>query len=423
MSRSRWIVPVAAAAGFAVVGGVEIALDPAFRAAPLAPLLVLSLIVAGTLLAIVSPLAGSLVVTALFPVGSALGLDGPTGVGVLAFFVLPGWAGYRIAPARSWIAPLGAQLMATAGVAIGAIAADGGASAETATTGGLAALVWENLFFSSLAWVSWLVGTVARGAGARAVRAERLAEALDAEREAREHAILIEERQRIARDLHDAVAHSVSVMTLQLGAVRSTMPADAPQAEMLRGIERLGRESVAELRTAVGILRRSDEMQATAPPTLERASELVDDVRAAGVEAVLADDGEPVALSRVADVSAYRVLQESLTNALRHAPGSVVEVRIVRTPRAVVVEVENGPAGRKAMPEGAAPGAGAGGAGAGTGGGHGLVGLRERLAMAGGEFAAGPTGTGGWLVRAAFPTGAAAAGAAQTGLAATGGAA
>ncbi|GAA1752069.1 sensor histidine kinase [Agromyces humatus] len=386
MSRSRWIVPVAGAVGFAVIGGAEIALDPAFQAAPLAPAIVLALIVTGTLTTIVSPIAGSLVVTALFPVGTALGLDGPTGVGVLAFFLLPGWAGYRSPPRRSWLAPLGAQLMATAGVALGAMAPD-------AADASLAAVVWENLFFASLAWVSWIVGIVARGARDRAVRAERLAQALDAEREAREHAILIEERQRIARDLHDAVAHSVSVMTLQVGAVRSTMPADAPQTEMLRGIERLGRESVAELRTAVGMLRRADEALPTAPPTLDRAAELVDDVRAAGLEVVLHESGDPVSLSRVADVSAYRVLQESLTNALRHAPGAAVEVRIARSPQSVVVEVRNG-----------RPTAAAGGEPS-TGGGHGLVGLRERLAMVGGAFEAGPTTDGGWRVRADFPNG------------------
>ncbi|MFF2274595.1 sensor histidine kinase [Agromyces sp. NPDC058126] len=406
MSPTRWIVPAAAATGFAVIGGVEIALDPAFRAAPLAPSLVLALIVAGTLLAIVSPIAGSLVVTALFPLGSALGLDGPTGVGVLAFFVLPGWAGYRSPPRRSWIAPLGAQLMATVGVALGALTPDAGAVAgESAAAPGLAALVWENLFFSSLAWVSWLVGTVARGAGARAVRAERLAQALDAEREAREHALLIEERQRIARDLHDAVAHSVSVMTLQLGAVRATMPADAPQIEMLRGIERLGRESVAELRTAVGILRRADEAPPTAPPTLERVGELVDDVRAAGADVSLDESGDAVALPRVADVSAYRVLQESLSNALRHAPGSAVAVRVARSPQTVVVEIENGRPGAEANGPGQAHGGQArshDGVEAPSGG-HGLVGLRERLAMAGGAFAAGPTAAGGWLVRAEFP--------------------
>ncbi|MET0854014.1 MAG: histidine kinase, partial [Microterricola sp.] len=310
-------------------------------------------------------------------------------------FVLPGWAGYRAPLRRSWLAPLAAQLMATAGVGLGALL-PGVPAAGAPNEPGLSALIWENLFFSSLAWVSWLVGTVARGAGDRAVRAERLAQALDAEREAREHAILIEERQRIARDLHDAVAHSVSVMTLQLGALRSTMPADAPEAVMLHGIERLGRESVAELRSAVGILRQADETPPKAPPTLGRAAELVDDVRAAGLEIVLVEHGGPSELPRVADVSAYRVLQESLSNAMRHAPGAVVEVRLAHSPHAVVVEVENGRptrSGPAALDDGAPVG------------GHGLVGLRERLAMAGGTFDAGPTDAGGWLVRAAFPLG------------------
>ncbi|WP_394553185.1 sensor histidine kinase [Agromyces sp. MMS24-JH15] len=387
MPRAHWIVPAVAAAAFAVVGTLEIVLDPVFRAAPLAPAIVLALVVGGTLLAIRAPIAGTVVVASLFPVGVVLGLDGPTGVGVPAYFLLPGWAGYRRPLRRSWIAPLAAQLLATAGVAIGALLAD---------AGDLAAAVWENLFFSMLAWASWAVGLLARSARDRAERAHRLAEALDAEREAREHAILVEERQRIAREIHDAVAHSVSVMTLQVGAVRSTLPPDAPQAEMLRGIERLGRESVAELRSVVGILRRADEAEPAAPPSLDRAGDLVDEVRAAGLDVAFTETGERAPLPRAVDVSAYRVLQESLTNVLRHAPGAGADVRIERSPERVVLEVRNG---RADGADAAAPADGVGG--------HGLVGLRERLAMLDGRFEAGPDPDGGFAVRAEFPVGAA----------------
>ncbi|MDL9979063.1 sensor histidine kinase [Microbacterium sp. ASV49] len=400
MKRSEWMPPVIAAAGFLVIGGLEIVLDPGFRSAPGAPMLVLALVVVGTLVAAVAPITGSTIVAALFPVATALGLDGPTGVGVLAYFLLPGWAGYRRDVRRSWIAPLAAQVMATLGVAIGAAveaaaraATAVGPNAATIVPPDLGAAVWENLFFSSLAWASWAVGVVARSARNRAVRAERLAAALDAEREAREQAVLAEERQRIARDLHDSVAHSVSVMTLQVGAVRSTLPADAPQLDMLLGIERLGRESVAELRSAVGILRRTADDGATSrPPSLDRAEELLDEVRAAGLDVVMRSEGEPVPLARTVDVSAYRVLQESLTNVLRHAPGATAEVRIGWSPSGVEVEVRNGPARAASGLDPSAAG-------------HGLVGMRERVSLVGGAFEAGPTPDGGWRVLAVLPSG------------------
>jgi signal transduction histidine kinase len=391
MDRMRWLAPVLAAAAFTVIGVIEIALDPAFRAAPLAPALALVPVVGGTLIAAVAPVAGAAVVAAMFPVATALGLDGPTGVGVLAFFLLPGWAAFRVAPGRSWLAPLAAQLMATAGVAVGALLDPAAVAGPTAPD--LAAIVWENLFFSSLAWASWGVGLLARAARERAERLGRLAETLDAEREAREHEVLVAERQRIARDLHDAVAHSVSVMTLQVGAVRATMPEGAPQADMLRGIERLGRESVAELRSLVGILRDTDDVPAAAPPTIERARELVDELRAAGADVRLEVVGESRALPRAVDVSAYRVLQEALTNVLRHAPGSRATVRIDRRPAVLVVEVVNTAPGRVAVSAASIDGAG----------GHGLVGMRERVGVFHGRFEAGPQPDGGFAVRAEFP--------------------
>lgn len=393
MQRAHRVVPLAAAGVLAVIGGVEIVLDPAFRAAPIGPALVLGLIVAGTVVASIAPIAATAIVAALFPVSSALGLDGPTGVSVLAFFLVPGWAAYRRPPRRSWIAPVIAQFMATAGLAAGAVLHAGSAAAET--TPDLAAVVWENLFFSLLAWASWFVGILARGARDRAERASRLAEALDAERESREQRILVEERQRIAREIHDAVAHSVSVMTLQVGAVRSTLAPDAPQAEMLLGIERLGRESVAELRSVVGILRHTDEVPPASPPSLERAAELADDVRSAGLDVILRETGELGSMPRAVDVSAYRVLQEALTNVMRHAPGARAEISVDRSPTRVVVAVRNG-----------APAAAAAAAPQSHGeGGHGLVGMRERVAMFDGRFEAGPTADGGFDVRAEFPIG------------------
>ncbi|WP_353813466.1 sensor histidine kinase [Agromyces sp. SYSU T00266] len=411
MPRSARLIPVLAAVGFAVLGAVEIALDPGFRSAPLALALVLLPVVSGTLLATVAPIAGTAVASLMFPVATAVGLGGPTGVGVLACFLLPGWAAFRRPPRRSWIAPASVQLLATVGVAIGgALSASVGGELAAPASRDLAAAVWENLFFASLAWVSWAVGLVARGARDRADRLGRLAAALDAEREAREHAALVDERQRIAREIHDAVAHSVSVMTLQVGAVRSTLSPDAPQAEMLRGIERLGRESVAELRTLVGILRDTDDVPPAAPPSVARAGELVDEVRAAGLEVAFEQRGDPGDLPRGVDVSAYRVLQEALTNVLRHAPGARTTVAVERTDGALVVAVSNTapepvPVGAGGAASGAAQARPAppGGSVAPAIGGHGLVGMRERVAMFHGRFSAGPGDDGGFDVRAEFP--------------------
>ena len=408
MGRARWIVPVAAAIAFTVIGVAEILLDPVLRAAPAGPATALAVVVAGTLIAIPAPIAGTAVVAGMFPVAMFFGLDGPTGVGVLAFFLLPGWAGFRRPARRSWIAPVAAQVMATLGVALGAWLAVPVPVAGAATSAAdPAAVVWENLFFSALAWASWGVGVVARGARDRADQLARLAIALDAEREAREHAVVVEERQRIAREIHDAVAHSVSVMTLQVGAVRATLPSDSAQTEMLRGIERLGRQSVSELRALVGILRDVDEAPPVAPPSLERAAELVDEVRAAGLDVELQELGEGAPLPRAVDVSAYRVLQEALTNVLRHAPGARATVRIDRSPSEVVLSVRNGtapgsPAGHGQ--HGSAASAPVGDlADAAPVGGHGLVGMRERVAMFNGRFAAGPSDDGGFDVSAAFP--------------------
>src|SRR5262249_52150091 len=185
------------------------------------------------------------------------GLNGPTGVGVLSFFLAPGWAGYARSARRSWSAPLVAQLMASLGTWIVG-------QASGSTVSGIGAMAWENLFFGSLCWCAWGVGVVAHRLRDRAEMMARLAAALDAEREARERAVVIEERQRIARDIHDAVAHSISVMVLQLGAVRTTMPVDTPQAEMMQGVERLGRQSLRDLRSRVGSLL--DTATRAAPP-------------------------------------------------------------------------------------------------------------------------------------------------------------
>ncbi len=376
-------VPLLAGLALAVLSVVEITLDPTFAAAPAGPAVASGCVVLGAVLASRFPILGAWVTALVLPVGAAVGIGGSTGAGVLGIFLLPGWAGYRRTPRRSWAAPLGTQLIASAGVAL-----------STLVAGPVGRLpqsqVVENLFFSSLCWASWGVGVLARTMRERSEQLARLAAVLDAEREARDHTILVEERQRIAREVHDAVAHNVSVMVLQLGALRSTLPADGRVATTLRGVEDLGRSTVTEMRGVIGILRQTTA-STTAPPSLERADELVAEVRAAGLPVELTRSGTPKPLPRALDVSAYRVLQEALTNVLRHA-GRVPTTVHLDHADGVTIEVEDA-GGSTGTATGLAT----------PGGGHGLVGMRERVAVYGGRLEAGPRAEGGFRVRARFP--------------------
>ncbi|MEV6926229.1 histidine kinase [Dactylosporangium sp. NPDC051485] len=387
MPRAALTVPASAAAVLAVVGAAEILLDAQFSAAPAAPAAALAAVVGGMLLAAWRPVAGAAVVGLAFPVAVLGGLHGPTGAAVLGFFAAPGWAGYRIARARtSLLAPLAVQVLASLGTWVAG-------RASGSTVSGLGSQAWENLFFGLMAWGAWGVGRLARRLRERAELLARLNTALDAEREAREHAAVARERQRIARDMHDAVAHSISVMVLQVGAVRSTLPAGTAQAEMMAGIERLGRESVQELRGLVGLLREAAAGAPAPPPSLARAGDLVAEVRAAGLPVELLVDGDLEGIARAQDISAYRVLQEALTNVLRHAGPARTTVRVRRDPGAVTLTVDND--------------AGTGTAGEAPGG-FGLIGMRERVAACSGTLSAGPR-PGGYTVEAIFPLAAVAA--------------
>ena len=185
----------------------------------------------------------------------------------------------------------------------------------------------------------------------RSAQLVELTALLDAQRETAAQAAAQEERTRIAREVHDAVAHSVSVMTLQIGGLRRQLGealADRPQErEVLLGLERLGRETVEELRSLVGILREPGHTDSsTAPvPSLSRAEDVVADVRAAGLDVELEVRGTPLELPRALDLSAYRILQEALTNVLRHAPGSRARVLVDYARDAVDITVRDNGAG------------------------------------------------------------------------------
>ena len=200
---------------------------------------------------------------------------------------------------------------------------------------------------------------------------------------------LVAERARIARELHDIVAHHLSVVVLQAaGAQASAKP--APQA--LAKIERSGREALTEMRRLLGVLREPAEGAGLAPqPGMAELAALAEGVRAAGLPVRLAIDGGTAALPAAVDVSAYRIVQEALTNVLKHAGPASADVTVGCVDGAVVIEVtDDGVGGAAADP---------------SAGGHGLVGMRERAAMFGGELLAGPQPGGGFAVRARLPLG------------------
>lgn len=227
----------------------------------------------------------------------------------------------------------------------------------------------------------------------RAERLETRTAHLVSERETEARAAVAEERTRIARELHDAVAHDVSVMTLQLGAVRRRLrPDQAREAKVLHGLERSGREAVDELRRIVGILREKSPSGHRSPrPTMTQLEALVEQVRDAGAPVALEISGEAAQLPPGIDVSAYRIIQEALTNALKHAPGAPVSVRVTYAPGELRIDVtDDGPGPRR------------NGRGGGSGG-HGLVGIRERVSLFGGDLRTGAEPDGGFGVHARFP--------------------
>jgi signal transduction histidine kinase len=226
----------------------------------------------------------------------------------------------------------------------------------------------------------------AREAEERAARAER-------EREERARAAVAEEQARIARELHDVVGHSVSVMTVQASAVRRLLrPEQEREREALLVVEQAGREALAEMRRLVGVLRRPEEAPALAPqPSLQHLDRLIEQAREAGLPVDLRIEGEATQLPAGIDLTAYRLVQEGLTNAMKHAGASQAEVVVRYGDGAVELVVSDD--GRGVTD----------GGGHVESGGHGLVGMRERVAVYGGELEAGPRPEGGYALRARLP--------------------
>lgn len=247
---------------------------------------------------------------------------------------------------------------------------------------------WSISFQLAMMITPWLGGwTIRRLADQRAALDAALANLAAAEDE-RRHAALLEQRTRIAREMHDVLTHGVSVMVVQAGAARTALPADgADEARRsLLTVERTGREVLGELRRTVGLLRRDDDGDPSAPaPGLADLPALADALRSAGLDVdVSVDITGDVDPGR--QLAVYRIVQESLTNVLRHAGHTRARVAITQGPELSVEVTDEG-----------GPGTGA------ASGGNGLAGMRERVEMYGGRLLAGPEGRG-FAVRAEIPT-------------------
>ena len=239
--------------------------------------------------------------------------------------------------------------------------------------------------------MAWVVGRLMRSWRLRAEELEELAAELASERDIRAKAAVEAERMRIARELHDVVAHNVSVMTIQATAA-SRILANDPEAALdaLASIERTGRETVDEMRILLGVLRERGADEPFAPqPGLAELDELAERVRSAGLPVEVVVEGRPRTLAAGLDLAAYRIVQEALTNVLKHARGAQAGVTVRYTDTALELEVVDNGSGN----------------GGGGGAGNGLVGLQERVAMYGGQLEMGRRHEGGWVLRARLPVG------------------
>jgi signal transduction histidine kinase len=239
--------------------------------------------------------------------------------------------------------------------------------------------------------VAWVAGYALRERAEQAEAAEERAAHAEREREAAARVAVAEERARIARELHDIVAHAVSVMVLQVGAVRHKLPdALAEDREALRRVERAGRTALAEMRRLLAAMRREgDEAELVPQPGLDGLESLVEEIGRAGLPVALHVDGQPVPLPRGVDLSAYRIVQEGLTNALKHAHASDADVMVRYRPDELEIEVRDNGRGTATS----------------DGLGHGLIGVRERVKIYGGQMTAGTAPDGGFVLSTRLPVG------------------
>jgi signal transduction histidine kinase len=244
-------------------------------------------------------------------------------------------------------------------------------------------------------WIlPWLFGRTIRNHTMLARELAEKAERAQHAREEDERRAIAVERSRIARELHDVLAHNLSVMVVQASAARRVLAKDPVKAvEAAQLIERTGRDALAEIRQLFGPVRRGDGEALSGPPSMARIGELAQRARAAGLGIELRVLGDPVALPAGIDLTGYRIVQEALTNTLKHAGSARATVTVSYEPNELVLSIEDdgeGPRDGYDLSD--------------AGGGHGLVGMRERAALYGGLLQAGRRRGGGFAVRARLPT-------------------
>ncbi len=262
--------------------------------------------------------------------------------------------------------------------------------------GGAAIVVYNNpghapgdfVFTPVLFAIAWIAGFALRARDVQAEAAEQRAIHAERERESAARIAVAEERARITRELHDIVAHAVSVMVLQVGAVRHSLPEELHEdEEALRSVEQTGRAALAEMRRLLGALHDDGDIELAPQPGLDNLDALVEKVRLAGLPVETHIEGDPVPVPRAIDLSAYRIVQEALTNTLKHANATRADVTVRYEPAGLEVEVRDDGVGSSAS----------------DGLGRGLVGIRERVKIYGGELTAGAADEGGFVLTARLP--------------------
>jgi signal transduction histidine kinase len=255
-----------------------------------------------------------------------------------------------------------------------------------------AGLIWigiDDFFFPLVVFGgAWIAGRLVRQRQLYAEAVEQRAAAVEREREANARVLAAEERARIARELHDLLSHSVSVMVVQAAAERSALGSDrAAPGDALEAIERTGRQALVEMRRLFSLLRSGTGSELAPQPTLAELDDLVEQVRKAGLPVDLRVQGKPDAVAPGVALCAYRIVQEALTNVIKHAGPARASVVVRYGDDALELEVTDD--GR--------------GAANGSRLGHGLTGMRERVALYGGELDAASRNGGGFRVRARLP--------------------
>lgn len=245
--------------------------------------------------------------------------------------------------------------------------------------------LWAGAFFAVALLAAWLIGIFVHSG-----RERTALQALAAERERAAHDAVAEERSRLARELHDIVSHNLSVVVLQAGGARAQ--GDSAPAGTLEKIERSSREALVEMRRLLGVLRENGDATAatlTPQPGIAQLETLAASMEAAGLPVKLTIDGAHDDLPPAVELSVYRIVQEALTNTLKHAGPTHAHVQVRRDERVLTVDVIDDGTGSADHDH--------------PGSGHGLVGMRERVALFGGELTAAPRPEGGFAVHATLP--------------------